>query len=223
MPPRAAVVLFLVSLAHRAVAEEAAAKKSGVFLAASAGWGMPLGKLGDVDGTGESPKLSNPMAALAPLALELGYQLIPQLSVSATFQYAFGFLNNCSDCSSRDLYAGANVAWHFTPDGALTGWAALGAGYERLSFSRHAALGGLPIDIDTWFSGPVFLNGQVGGDIATSPRISMGGFLAVSVGVYESLSGSLTIDDRTESMSQDIARTNVHAWVTLGVRGRFDL
>jgi hypothetical protein len=184
---------------------------------------MPLGKLGDVDGTGESPKLSNPMAALAPLALELGYQLIPQLSVSATFQYAFGFLNNCSDCSSRDLYAGANVAWHFTPTAPSPAGRPWAPAMSDCRSGRHASAG-WPSDRHRH----VVLRTRVPQRAGWRRHRHLaahldGGFLAVSVGVYESLSGSLTIDDRTESMSQDIARTNVQRLGDPGVRGRFDL
>jgi hypothetical protein len=225
MPRLAVALLFLLSLSRAAIAGEAAPRNSGIFVAASAGWGIPAGKVGDLDNSGGSPALSNRMSGLVPFALELGYRMIPQLSVSATFQYALGVLNRCSDCSSHHLSAGANVMWHSTPFQAYTGWVALGAGYERLSISADAAaMNGFPnLAFETTLSGIQFLNLRVGGDIAASPRVSMGAFAGASLGLYSSMSATLTVGDRTESMSRDIEDPDLHAWFTLGLRCRFDL
>jgi hypothetical protein len=225
MPRRAIVVLFLVSLSRVAVAQEVAARKTGIFLAASAGWGVPAGKVGDLGKSGGSSDLSDAISGWVPFALELGYRMIPHLSVSATFQYGFGLLDRCSDCSSHDLSGGANLAWHSTPVEAYTSWVALGVGYERLSVRAHAAaMDGFPnLDRQTTLSGIQFLNLRVGGDVAASPRVSMGAFAGVSLGRYGSTSGTVTIGDRAESVSADIEDPDVHAWFTLGLRCRFDL
>jgi len=222
---RAIAVLFFIALSRTAVAEEGARRKSGIFLAGSAAWSVPTGKVGDINNSGHSPDLSNRIDGLFPFVLEMGYRVIPHLSVSATFQYAFALLDRCSDCSGHDLSAGANVAWHFTPLGAHSGWAAVGLGYERLSIRNHsAAMRGLPgVDLQSSLSGIQFLNLRVGVDIAASPRIWMGPFVGASLGRYSSASGNVTVGDRSQSVSGDIEDPDVHTWLSLGMLCRFDL
>jgi hypothetical protein len=65
---------------------------------------------------------------------------------------------------------------------------------------------------------------QAGGDVFVAPKFVLGPFVEAAFGRYESASnrtaaGTMVIVDT----SGDITNTAWHTWVTLGVRGAFDL
>jgi hypothetical protein len=216
------VVLGSVSTAQAA---------EGFELGARLGYGIPLGKISD---QGTNNKLSDNMAGMVPLQLDLGYRVIPSLMVGAYFMYGFGitggnFADTCdkltdTSCSMHDMRLGAQVQYHFMPDQSTDPWLGAGIGYEWLTQSIDGGGGKL----STTVNGFEFINLQGGVDFSVAPNFGLGPFLLFSVAQYGegsvSCSGAATsLCGGGDSVSKDIDKTAMHQWLLLGVRGTFVL
>jgi hypothetical protein len=237
MSPRLLVIAVVLCLSRVALADGTAPGQTGIFFGARAGYAIPGGQVMGSDGGGQGTNLSEGFTGLVPFALELGYRVIPNLSVGATLQYGFGLIKNqgsCGKCSGHDISFGANVYLHAAPDGSFDPWVGVGVGYESLGVSGTLMASDTSFataTFDTTLTGVQFLNVQLGGDFALTPLVSAGPFLGVSFGRYGNISatsnfgGRATIDGGggSQTMSQDIDNTAVHEWFTFGLRGRFNL
>jgi hypothetical protein len=225
---RPLLVAFMVSSSGAALADGLPPGQSGIFVGARVGYGLPGGKVGATAPGDNSSDLSDGFKGLVPLTLELGYRVMPHLSLGATLQYGFGIINKDKsdgcDCTGRDISFGANVYLHAAPFTAFDPWLGVGVGYERLGFSGTQNLGdGGSANFDGSLSGIQFLNLQVGGDFAASPMVSVGPYLGLSLGKYDSISQTTSFNGQNQTMSADIQQTAVHHWVTIGLRCRFNL
>ena len=159
-----------------------------------------------------------------PIWLDAGYRIIPNFYVGAFFQYGFGFIGNnfkmvCDQsgvsCSTHVIMFGVNAHYHFLPSEELDPWAGIGFGYEILDFS--VSQGSMSVDVQA--QGWQFVNVQVGADYHAAPGLGVGPFIALSLGQYQSASLSIG----SMSQSQDIQHQALHEWLTLGVRGAYDI
>jgi hypothetical protein len=155
--------------------------------------------------------LSDAIALLLPVALDVGYRFGPRLAVGAYAEYGIGIAGRYAQGSLSDLSLGIDVRYHLRPDSTLDPWAGVGAGYEILSYNDNGGWG--------WSeNGFQFAHVELGLDCATVGQLEAGPFVMLGVAEYQScsLSGSLTGPCA-------IASPTLHGWAALGVRVAFDL
>jgi len=101
------------------------------------------------------------------------------------------------------------------PGSALDPWVGLGVGYE--SFGTRQSANGQ--SASSSFSGLQFVDVQAGGDFMLTPSLGVGPFVAFSVGEFTSAS----YDQGATSTSSSLQSTALHEWLTIGVRGAYDI
>jgi len=189
----------------------------GFELGARLGFGLGLGKIG---GDGYET-MSNTVGSQVPLIVDVGYRITPNLYVGAYGQYGFGIVTSdkCKgdiSCSAQSYRLGANVHYHFMPEGSFDPWIGAGTGFEWLHLSQSQG----PASSSATLTGFEIVNFQVGGDYHLSPNASIGPFASFSLGQY----GNLSADNGAGlTGSEEIKNTALHEWLTLGVKGTFDL
>jgi len=169
---------------------------------------------------------------MIPLWLDAGYRFNPALYLGAFFQYGFGFVNTdkatlCKQdgisCSVHDLAFGANLHYHILPDAEFDPWIGAGFGYEFLTanVSGSTTILGQTITADgsTTIKGFQFLVLEAGGDFKATPAFAVGPFVNFALGKYTSYSSTANGTER----SGDLQNTGLHEWLTLGVRGQYNL
>ncbi len=112
------------------------------------------------------------------------------------------------------------------PDAPFDPWIGLGMGYEWLTISESGTL--TVAGVSEAFDGNVtgkglqFINLQAGGDCHVSPAFGLGPFISFSAGQYSSYSSTVTAAGVEQKQSGDISQ-GTHEWLTLGVRGQFNI
>jgi hypothetical protein len=165
---------------------------------------------------------------MVPLWLDAGYRLSRQFYVGAYFQWAPAFVSDDScpknlSCSAYDLRGGANVQWHFkwiiaegTWAGAFDPWVGLGVGYESAIVHLESVASGAR-SLQSYY-GPEYGNLQLGADY-------VGG--AIHVGAFGSLSLTqflgTTQTNPSGSFAYSIPDPRLHMWISVGLRGQYDL
>jgi hypothetical protein len=126
------------------------------------------------------------------------------------------------DCSAHDIRVGLQGQYRFMPKESVNPWVGLGIGYEWLggSISANTPLGSVEGSFDV--HGFEFLNLQGGADFKVADGVGIGPFLSFSLGEYTDGSVAAT-GAGTVSGSGELANKSLHEWLTLGVRGAFDL
>jgi hypothetical protein len=179
-------------------------------LGARLGYAFALGKVGGTLAT------SDWIEGQVPVQLDVLYAATPRIAVGGYVSYGFGRLGGdaaaaCEaeggDCSASVVRAGAQGIWTFRPVGRVVPWAGVGFGYE---WARVAGGGA-----EVAFHGFEYLNLQAGGDFQVARRLRVGPWLMLAVGEY----GRAKVGD----VDRGLLSTKTHAWVGLGLRGRFDL
>jgi outer membrane protein W len=206
--------------------------QAGMSFGLRTGYSMPSGQVGKAGPTDKVSDLGDSVKGMVPLWLDIGYRVTPNLYLGGSFQYAFGFVNKdkagpiCeqAECSTHDLAFGANVQYHFLPTASFDPWIGAGLGYEILTLSLSQSGSGKASALDQTAKGLQFLNLQLGGDIATSPQFVVGPFVNVTVGKFNSYSvlgksGGTTVLDQ----SGDLQDAQIYEWITVGLRGQFNL
>jgi len=196
---------------------------TGVELGIRSGYALPFG---DVTGGG-GDALGHSVRGVVPIWIDAGYRLNPSIFVGASFQYGIGFVNtdhvaNCSaggvmsmgssfvqSCSASDLIFGIDFHYHLMPEQTVDPWAGVGVGYEIMNNSRGA--------MSVNYKGFQFLNVQLGADYKAMPNLGIGPFVMFSFGQFSncSISGLEGGDCN--------AQTAMHEWLTLGIRGAYDI
>jgi hypothetical protein len=207
------------------------ARAEGFELGARLGYGIPMGEIE------ENSDLSDSISGMIPLQLDLGYRVLPELSLGGYFMYGFGFAGDdlsdacdnlddlpgvTADCSTHDLRLGIQAHYHFLPRKTLDPWLGLGVGYEWITFGTDISGGGRELDVSATGRGFEFLNLQGGLDFKVADGLALGPFLSFSIGQYSdssaSCSGNACADD---SASEEIDSKALHQWLLLGIRGTF--
>jgi hypothetical protein len=183
-------------------------------LGARAGYALPLGSA--LDGV----KLGTVADGQVPLWIDAGLRLDPHWYVGAYGQIGYvlpadGLCAAGASCSGTDVRIGLQAQYSFLPAARLDPWIGVGAGYEWLHVSE--SLG--ERSIGATLHGFELLNLQAGADYHVSNGLSVGPFAALSFGQYANEAISAGGLERSPS----IGNPSVHEWLTLGLRGRFDL
>jgi hypothetical protein len=173
-----------------------------------AGYSQGGGKLGDNVGS----HLEDVAGPGGTVELDLGYRIIPQLSVGAygTFSQFQRGDNVVGDANILGASAGVQAAWHFRPDRSVDPWISLGGGWK-----------GLWLDADnaktTSLQGLDLARLQVGADYRVSRDVSISPVIGGSLGMFISQDTPMTTD-LTEIQGKQVNFTGF-----AGLSGRFDL
>jgi len=200
------------------------ATPTGVELGLRAGYGIPLGSITGAPSGATAPAMSDYLSGMIPIQVDAGYRFNPNMMVGAFFQYGIGMLNTSSgkplagcsasgvSCSGNDLAFGAQFHYHLMPDQTIDPWGGIGVGYEILNVSESAggqSGGGA-------FSGFQFVDLQLGADYKVMPNLGVGPYIGFSLGEYSSCSVQ-------GASSCTINQTALHEWLTIGLRGAYDI
>ena len=162
--------------------------------------GGSLGNLEDVSGPG------------AAAELDLGYRIIPQLSVGAygTFsKYQHGDQLD-SNTDVLGATAGLQAAFHIRPETSIDPWVSLGTGWKGLWLSPSSGK-------TTSLQGFELARLQVGVDYRVSKDIAISPVIGGSVSMFVSQDSPMTTD-YTEIQDKKVNFTGF-----AGLSGRFDL
>ncbi len=192
---------------------EPSANLEGLALSAALGYGTAFGGLMK-DGSGNDLTMSDGISGQIPLSLGVGYRANPLFSFGVAFQYAPLTTKNCdpgSSCSASDTRIGVEGRLHLVAEQSFSPWLSGGIGYEWFSLSESGAYVG-----DLTLKGLDF-EFQAGGDFRVNSTFTLGPYLGLRFGTYDSASSG--------SASADIPDANQtsHGWVTFGIRGAFTI
>jgi hypothetical protein len=181
------------------------------------GYALPLG-----DATGGNPgtSLGDVISGMVPIWIDAGYRLNSNLYIGADFQYGITFINNdktgCgasgANCSSNDLMFGVNLHYHLMPSQIIDPWLGAGIGYEILNLSQGNS--------GEHLNGFQFFNLQVGGDYKVMPNLAVGPFVTLSFAQFSSCGATA---DGMSSPNCSVQQQALHEWLTIGVRGAYDI
>ena len=209
---------------------------TGIELGVRAGYALPLGNAAGSSSsmvtsggttivtTSTGASLSDIVSGQIPLWVDAGYRITPNFYVGGFVQYGFAFIpNNAStgcgqsgvSCSGHDVMFGVDAHYHIMPGAPFDPWVGVGFGYEILTISLSEASQSGDVSVSGW----QFVNFQVGGDYHVTPSFGVGPFAARSLGPYSSVSESAG----SNSTSNDVANKVMHEWLTLGLRGVYDI
>lgn len=209
---------------------EQAQEDRGFALGLRAGYSLPLGSLAGSD-RGENPKMSDVYSGAVPLQVDLGYFFNSNVYLGAYFQYAPVFLaEDCASgasCSANQMRFGINASYHFRAGEKFMPWLGLGIGYEMLNTKVSASANGMESSIGVGARGIEFASVQGGADYRVNDTFSIGPYVSLAAGVYQTATTSLEtknvpiLGDISESASESIDNKAVHAWLSGGVRMQF--
>jgi hypothetical protein len=194
----------------------------GFSLGARVGWAFPIGSISAGD------TLSSNFSGMLPVVVDAGYRVGRQVYLGGSFQWAAVFVSSdvCPrnlTCSGNDLKVGVNVLWHFKSlmngggwAGRFDPWVGLGIGYEWTITHLETLAGDKASETN---HGIEYANLQLGTDYEVSGALRVGPFSSLSIAEYlwqrhneATGSTSFTLPDRT-----------LHFWLTVGIRGQYDL
>jgi hypothetical protein len=171
------------------------------------GYAQGGGKLG-----GDMANLEDVAGPGGAIELDLGYRIIPQLSVGAygTFsKYQHGDLID----SSTDVLgatAGVQAAWHFRPATSIDPWVSLGTGWKALWLDPdHGKV--------TSLQGLELARLQIGADYRVTKDVAIAPVIGGSLSMFVSEDSPMT-NDLTEIKDKKVNFTGF-----AGLSGRFDL
>jgi hypothetical protein len=181
---------------------------------------LPLGDV--VGGANGNPSLSlgDEISGVLPLWFEAGYRFNHNMMIGGFLQYGIAFVNTgkqtectmgSNSCGANDVMFGAQFHYHIIPDGPIDPWVGAGIGYESLNYS-YTILGQ---NVSGSYSGFQFLNLQGGADYKVMANLGVGPFLMLSFGEFGNCSSN--------QGSCPLPATALHEWLTIGVRGVYDI
>lgn len=192
---------------------EVKAPSNTLELGARLGYSLPAGS------TAENQSLSDGFSGQLPVQIDVGYRINPHFYVGAYGQLGYAFpKSDCASgasCSGLDTRVGISAQYHILPEAKFDPWVGVGTGYEWLT----AKVSQGDASASETAHGFEFVNLQLGGDYRVSNQFAIGPFASLSLGQFSKQSLSLNGRDT----SGDIDKTALHEWITLGVKGTFDL
>ena len=196
------------------------------------GFGLPMGEANE-----ESP-LSDTFNGQIPIWLDAGFKVHPNVLVGLYFQYGFGLITNgaCIDdgCSGSVTRFGVQGHYEVSPDEFINPWVGLGIGYEWSHVSgpvmrydydadgERIANSGEEVDTGATLRGWEFANVQGGAQFELMRNVSVGPFLSLSIGRYNSCSVEFDGEDQDCRFDRDLGNKAIHQWVVIGARGGFE-
>ena len=189
-------------------------EQSGFALGVRTGYGIPIGAA--ASGT----SLGNLEGGMVPLWFDLGYRFSPSLYLGGFFQYGITFppVHNCpnASCNGNDLRGGIDIQYHLMPAQTVDPWVGLGVGYETARVFNDSAVA---VETSQIYRGPQFFDLQLGADVRASKVVPFGPFLDFSLGRFSNES----FKNGNGDSSNTPMTSEMHEWLTLGVRGQFNL
>lgn len=203
--------------APAAAVSTSAAAPGKIFVGLRLGYGLPMGD------AAKDSKLSDTFKGMIPIWLDLGYMVTQNVMVGLYGQYAFASVadkvcTSGADCSGSSMRFGVQGQYHILPAEKINPWVGLGIGYEMSSIKASGGGGEATIGM----KGMEYVNIQGGADFKLNPAVGIGPFLSFSLGKYGSSKITATgMPDQSQDIPSD--QTAMHEWLTLGVRGAFNL
>jgi hypothetical protein len=193
---------------------------SGIEVGLRTGYAIALGS------TAQNANMSDYISGAIPIWIDAGYRLAsPNLFLGAYFQYGIGFTGGqtstaCSQsgvsCSANILMYGIQAHYHFMPDSQFDPWVGYGIGLENANLS--ASVGGQSASqgASGWDYGII----QVGADYrGLLDNLGVGPLVMFGFGQYNNASQS----QGGQSTSASIQNQAMHEWLTIGIRGVYDI
>jgi hypothetical protein len=211
MTVAAGVAAAIALGSHAARADE----QSGFSLGLRTGYSIAMGSA--VSGVSNSDLNGGMM----PFWLDAGYRFNPNLYVGGFFQYGLTSPPNhgcgpASSCDGSDLRGGIDATWSFMPSQTADPWLGLGIGYET---ARVYVSDLSNTETSYIYHGFQYLDIQGGLDLRVVKQLPFGPFFDLSFGQYSKESHT----DANGNSSDVPMQSTLHEWLTLGIRGRFDL
>ena len=176
-------------------------------ISVGAGYTQGAGKLG-----GNLGSLEDAAGAGATVEIDLGYRIIPELSVGAYGTFA-GYQQGdhvTGDNNVLGASAGVQAAWHFRPDRSVDPWVKLGTGWKGLwidpSNGKTTSLQGLEL-----------ARLQLGADYRITRDVAIAPVIGGSLSMFVSQNSPAT------SGYEEIHDKKLNFEGFAGVAGRFDL
>jgi hypothetical protein len=146
---------------------------------------------------------------------------LPLLAVGAYGQYAFAALASDAKAAfpggkGRDIRVGVEATYALASTGSVAPWFGLGAGWEWAQVSWIES----GVDATSGFDGPE-AKLQGGADWKVSEALAVGPFVSLTVGQFRSLSAKG--GGREITVEINSSEREIHEWLQVGLRGRFDL
>ena len=183
------------------------AVNNGFEIGVASGYTQGGGKLG-----GNMASLEDISGPGAAVELDLGYRIIPQLTLGAygTFsKYQHGD-NIDSNTDVLGATAGIQAAWHFRPDRSVDPWVSLGTGWKGLWLNPSSGK-------VTSLQGFELARLQVGADYRLTKDIAISPVIGGGLSLFVSEDNAMTAD-LTEIQDKKVNFTGF-----AGLSGRFDL
>jgi hypothetical protein len=192
------------------------------------GIGLPVGNAGDSQFGGER-KLGSLATWRAPVWVDVAYRVSPGASYGLYGQIGFGPAGDlCTDglhCDWSDLRLGVQGLWRISPGADAEPWLGLGLGVESLNFQEI----GLSVD-ESGFAfgtrlrenliGPELLL-QAGLNLRVDKWLQLGPYASASLGTYLGNSYECELEPQSVCPSSSISGSAFHAWLGLGIAGRY--
>jgi hypothetical protein len=176
--------------------------------------------------------LSKYVSGQVPIEIEALWRFTPEISAGLYFGYGFAFASkdicaaqgglpagvSCSTSGASVMRYGIQGQYRFL--GVMQGatpWAGLGIGYETASVDVKGSYQGFSASYTAKVSGWEYLNLQGGVEWAVMPGLSVGPFARIGFAKYstaEANGGSADIPSSDQTF---------HEWLTIGVKGTFDI
>jgi hypothetical protein len=203
-----------------------------VSLGARVGWAFPAGDAYESSGIGTF-KQSDLASGVAVLQADATWRFGPALSAGVYYGYGLGRAGSklkdlCSgpgaSCESpTTMRFGAQAAWAFLLGSRVEPWVGLAAGLQSTTFKvKHWVSPFTPSGSDlkgTLRGWEAALEG--GADHRLTPGFVVGPLVTLGLGQYTVQ--DVTIDALGKVAGGGVDSAKTHEWITLGVRGRFDL
>ncbi len=198
--------LVLAGLAVAAMALPGASRAQ-VNVGLRLNYAIPMGN------TVKGEKMTDGISGQIPIQLDVGYRVIPELTLGVYGSYGFGMIaSNIKDStdSISTLNLGVQALYDFPAFQQIKPWAGLGVGYEWMTISPKV---GDSAKADGW----EFARLQVGADYAVAKNFNTGLFLSYSFAQFG------TVSSGGVSVSVPSDQKAMHEWFQIGIRGSYDL
>jgi opacity protein-like surface antigen len=213
-----------------------------VSIGLRAAYAIPMGDALGGQAIGQSFKESDLYQGAIPVQVEAAWRFTPSLSAGLYASYGYGLKGSqlkdfcdqpgASCPAPADWRYGVQAAYSFGRQGPVEPWAGVGAGMQI----AHFKVKGFTTQVPNPFPPPALVpftgdlsgtlrgwevNFQAGADWRLATQLLAGPYLQFGVGQYRVQDITLGALGTVASGGVDSPQT--HEWVTIGVRGRFDL
>jgi hypothetical protein len=161
--------------------------------------------------------------------LDLGMRISRYVYVGGFFSYSL-LGTSCLQanpgysisCDAHDIRAGIDAQVHVQPRGAVDPWFGFGLGHDWLTVSVSGSGQGNSASVSQTLDGWNFAHFMLGIDFRMGKGGGLGPYLELTSGNYASASASAT-GSQSASASIEGSSQSSHQWVTLGLRGTYEV